>query len=139
MKKGIKLIIEERQEQINKHNRTIERDVIENEFAQLAFAAQKLVTPIIKGNPLYSECETPPINWNKEIWEKLINKSRKERLIIAGALIAAEIDRLNYLEGKDKVKLVSIKGNEIKQITREEAQFTPHFQSESGEFFTIDL
>lgn len=73
----------------------------------------------------------------------MINKSRKERLIIAGALIAAEIDRLNYLESEpsntDEIKLVSIKGNEIKQITREEAQFTPHFQSERGEFFTIDL
>jgi hypothetical protein len=35
---------------------------------------------------------------NMETLKKAISKSYKDRLIIAGALIAAEIDRLNYKE-----------------------------------------
>ena len=37
-----------------------------------------------------------PNGWDQEIWEKMIRKPHQERLIIAGALIAAELDRLNY-------------------------------------------
>ena len=38
--------------------------------------------------------EAPPIEWDWKVWDYMINKSYKERLIIAGALIAAEIDRI---------------------------------------------
>jgi len=39
-----------------------------------------------------------PKGWDHKIWEKMCHKNYKKRLIIAGALIAAEIDRLNSKE-----------------------------------------
>jgi len=39
-----------------------------------------------------------PEGWNEERWNKMLNKSDERRLVIAGALIAAEIDRLNYTQ-----------------------------------------
>lgn len=41
---------------------------------------------------------TPPTGWDKSIWAKMCSKSYKERLIMAGALIAAELDRLTSIE-----------------------------------------
>jgi hypothetical protein len=51
------------------------------------------------------------------------------------------VEFINYLSLEDKTKgeYRHFTGNEIKQITREEAQITPHFQSVNGEFFTIDF
>lgn len=87
MKTGIELIAKERQEQIEKHGYTVEKDVDFNRFGQLTDAAIMLMqTDRHKMNP--------PSHWDKAIWNKMINKSEKERLIIAAALIAAEIDRL---------------------------------------------
>ncbi len=86
METGINLIAKERQEQIEKHNRTIEKDVIENEDGELGYGAIALIGGIEEDFP----------DWDYEICKKMINKSYKDRLIIAGALIAAEIDRLNY-------------------------------------------
>lgn len=91
MKTGIELISKERQEQINKHNRTIQKDIEENNNKQLAIGAEML---------LAAEHEegidrlSYPDGWDEEICDKMLSKSYKDRLIIAGALIAAEIDRL---------------------------------------------
>lgn len=96
MKTGIELIAEERVEQINKHGRTIYRDVMENKSEQLSFGAALLTCP----NPLSmgfnpNSENGRPEGWDSKIWNKMMLKPYKERLIIAGALIAAEIDRLN--------------------------------------------
>lgn len=90
MKTGVELIAKERKEQIEKHKRTVELDVKLNFDKQLSTAAMRL---------LYNDSSTSsyPIGWNKNIWNHMRNKSYKERLIIAGALIAAEIDRLNRM------------------------------------------
>ncbi len=98
MKSGVELIAIERQEQIEKHGRTINRDAHENQDMQLSFASSFLCTDypmgclevedIIEGHI--------PKGWDKNIWKKMVNKTYKERLIIAGALIAAEIDRIQY-------------------------------------------
>jgi len=90
MKSGVELIAIERQEQIEKHDRTIESDVLENLDYQLADAARLIMWPRI----VYEK----PRGWNQRIWQKMVEKAYKERLIIAGALIAAEIDRLQFLE-----------------------------------------
>ena len=37
-----------------------------------------------------------PEGWDEKEWNKLLEKSDYKRLAIAGALIAAEIDRINY-------------------------------------------
>lgn len=90
MKTGAELITIERQEQIEKHGRTVELDVEQNKIHQLRIAAQKLVdVPSVR-------YEGKPDGWDETIWIKMCDKSYTERLIIAGALIAAEVDRMKY-------------------------------------------
>ena len=84
---GIELIAKERQEQIEKHGYTPERDVRENKFAQLIDAAILILQTDRRKM-------APPSHWDKQIWERMINKGHKERLIISAALIAAELDRM---------------------------------------------
>lgn len=94
MKTGIELISKEREEQIKKHSRTVDQDVRLNKKKQLVSAASALILcdsqKEIKAMAEYG-C---PQGWDKAIWSKMINKPYKERLIIAGALIAAEYDRV---------------------------------------------
>lgn len=86
MNTGIELIAQERAEQINKHNRTIASDVTNNDERQLKMAATAL---------LANEKSWFPTDWDKNIRTKMFNKSYSEKLVIAGALIAAELDRIN--------------------------------------------
>lgn len=100
MKTGIELIAQERREQIEKHGRTLAYDRKENRSYQLSHAASGL---------LFSKGEMEPMsiilafgklqNWDKCVLKKMVKKTYKQRLIIAGALIAAEIDRVNKLKG----------------------------------------
>lgn len=90
MKTGIELIAQERAEQLEKHGRTIEKDVNENNFHQLKHAAIML----LDGYPHQDEDNDVPFKWDEKIWDHMYLKSKKERLVIAGALIAAEIDRI---------------------------------------------
>ena len=91
-KNGIELIAQERLEQIEKHSRTIEQDVDLNRNQQLSIAASKLCS---------YEMDIPdffePDGWDSKIWEHMTEKPYKERLIIAGALICAEIDRIQSI------------------------------------------
>lgn len=89
MKTGIELIAIERQEHFEKHGFTVGIDLIHNNFNQLSEAACRLCEP--DENKLQFN---PPHEWDNELWNKMIHKSYKERLIIAGSLIAAEIDRV---------------------------------------------
>lgn len=88
MKTGVELIAQERDEQINKHQRSVALDAGMNQDEELLFAS--LV--IIMGNN-YGKTYWPE-NWDKQVWRKIKDKPRTEQLAIAGALIAAEIDRL---------------------------------------------
>lgn len=92
MKSGIELIAEERKEQIEKHGRSIAKDVELNGDGQLAFGA-KILLSTSRSEQEFS-C---PKGWDVEIFRKMINKNRINQLTIAGALIAAEIDRLNSI------------------------------------------
>ena len=95
MKTGIELISEERQEHFKRHGQTIENDVKFNNLEQLALAASILaIKDIDKMRP--TPLDYYPAGWNIGQWGYMVKKSYKERLIIAGALIAAEIDRLNH-------------------------------------------
>lgn len=93
MKTGAELIAIERQEQIEKHGRTIERDVKENTEGELAYFAGVLCHE--RSNEVEEVMNYLPPKWDRELCRKMLNKPYKERLIIAGALISAEIDRLN--------------------------------------------
>lgn len=91
-KTGIELIAAERAEQLEKHGRTVERDRGINDVRQLAKAAQIMVIANIhpKAAPSFK-----PADWDPDLWDKMCAKSYKDRLVIAGALIAAEIDRIS--------------------------------------------
>jgi hypothetical protein len=91
-KTGVELIAEERREQIKKHRRTILNDVKTNNRRQLRVAAMRLLHPDCR---FY--LNTPPNGWDVKIWNKMVRKPIAQRLIIAGALIAAEWDRLNNI------------------------------------------
>lgn len=90
---GAELILQEREEQVNKHGVTIEDDVNFNSDGQLTAAIIKLIlsNPVPEIGKL-----TPPKGWNKHIWRRLCEKPYPARLIIAGAFIAAEYDRFNF-------------------------------------------
>lgn len=95
---GITRVVIERLEQLVKHGRTVKQDAEFNNRGQLCLAATFLISPSGYG-------EIVPKGWNEEIWQKMIAKPYKDRLAIAGALICAEIDRLNYIEGDNDVKV----------------------------------
>ena len=94
MKTGLDLIKEERREHHIKHGINIPMDVQNNDRCQLSVAAgilsQKEIPNEVKETLI-------PYGWDRYRWDKMINKPYKERLIIAGALIVAEIDRLNAI------------------------------------------
>ena len=92
MKTGIELIAQERQEQIEKHgfNLSNDEDYSENELVSAAMYA------------LTQEDEHYPRGWGFWFHDKMVKKEERmseeefwiERLKIAGALIAAELDRI---------------------------------------------
>lgn len=96
MKTGIELIAQERKEQIEKHGWSIDHDKRFNKCGELLWGT----LAVLKGGDQDNErlwyergTEMPPW-WDYEIKKTMVEKSYKERLIIAGALIAAEIDRI---------------------------------------------
>lgn len=96
METGIELIAQERHEQIEKHGRTVDLDATMNLAGQLTIAAEFLIQPGEYQRPNADEgiLENIPYGWDDRIWLKMCYKNQKERLVIAGALIAAEIDRI---------------------------------------------
>lgn len=109
---GIELIADERARQISVEGWTPEHDD-EHEGEELALAAALYATPI----PLFEvKCDrtgsvkwSDPWPWQDSVegprggafsvnaWDKRKKHSRLRRLVVAGALIAAEIDRLQRL------------------------------------------
>ena len=88
MKTGIELITKERNEQIEKHkwNENHDNCHIQEELVDCAMYA-------MTGNPAHY-----PVGWDKYYRQKIFKKGRIHQLKGAGALIAAEIDRLIRLE-----------------------------------------
>jgi len=100
MKTGIELIAIERQEQIEKHGFDAKHDEIYNDknahhtHGDLAYAATHCIWP---------SANYYPQQWSTNFKMKILTKSYKERLIIAAALLAAEIDRINSLEKVNQI------------------------------------
>jgi hypothetical protein len=92
-KTGIQLIEQERDEQLIKHKRSVKDDYHYNSDNQLQLAAQVM---LIKDPHMYFN--NPPKNWDRGIWNKMLDKPYVERLAIAGALAAAIIDVIQYQE-----------------------------------------
>lgn len=83
---AIQLIKKERAEQIEKHGYDIDFDYSNNSDCQLVVGAIGLLIG-------HEEVESELTNWNLEAYRKMASKPYKKRLIIAAALLAAEIDR----------------------------------------------
>lgn len=100
---GIELIAEERKKQIENHGLTAEVDAAKNANRQL-IEAISLMLPEgdEQDNKIYlrARLDGIPTGWNSKVWEKMARKSYSERLVMAGAMIAAEIDRIAYSETK---------------------------------------
>lgn len=93
---GIDLITAERREQVKKHDFTTDFDARFNTDGQLLEAAKELQSE----NPSFN----PPFGWDVAIWDRMRNKPLAVRLTIAGALLAAEIDRMIKVGEYDPAK-----------------------------------
>jgi len=72
-------------------------DVEQNSGLEKPLTKAAAALTVEYGNALASEVMKPK-DWDFTTWRKMMKKSYKKRLIIAGALIAAEIDRMNMIE-----------------------------------------
>lgn len=97
LKTAIELISSERFEQIEKHGYTKDWDIGYENY-ELSKAAVLLIYNPEEASPLdvFGKIALP--NWNQELLVKMDRKTYKERLIIAAALLAAEIDRIQEKE-----------------------------------------
>ena len=98
---GIAAFDMERANQIYKGH-TVESDVEHNDDYELAIGAQLIAfTPNehMDASDRY-EMLLKLTGWDPYFCETVLEKSYKDRLRIAGALLAAEYDRVHYLETK---------------------------------------
>lgn len=93
---GVSQIYSEREKQIVKHGFSAECQAKNPQFydkGQLLYAAHTLLDLEVMGKVDMIE----PENWDAEWFEKLCKKPQEDRIRIAAALLAAELDRLEYL------------------------------------------
>src|SRR5687768_14181044 len=95
---GVYKISKEREEQVVKHGRSIQDDILHNPNGELIQAARAL----LKERPVLHDF---PESWGVAACRKMLNKSTQERYAIAGALIAAEMDRAEELEKRTKQRV----------------------------------
>ena len=100
---AIELITKERQEQLEKHGMSIKNDVQHN---SVGCSYDGRVMPLVCGaiHLIDPNFDHVPAHWNKVSFEHTRCKLLKERLIVAAALLAAEIDRLQFIENQEKIK-----------------------------------
>lgn len=95
---GIERIAQERQEQIEKHGWTILHDVEHERNGSLAQFAAQLALPDDDSSVAAPWGECPAVSDKlEEAAAHVMRKPRIGRLAVAGALIAAEIDRLQAI------------------------------------------
>ena len=96
MKNGIELIAEERLRQIEEQGFDAAHDDLEldDELVRVAICYASHASELYLGQTLW------PKSWDRS-WDKRTKHDRKKKLAIAGALIAAELDRLIRAEEKE--------------------------------------
>jgi hypothetical protein len=87
---GALLIADERREQIYRHKRTVANDVATNRQNELETAAQRLLTQVLGKSGHYPAW---PDHWDEAICDKMDGKTDFEKIQIAGAFLAAALDR----------------------------------------------
>jgi hypothetical protein len=97
MKTGIELIATERQEQIEKHKWNDSH----YKYDELVLLAKFCLydDDDAEKDELYEYLLTT-INFAKENLDKISKKPYKERIVVAAALLAAQLDHLNEIENK---------------------------------------
>lgn len=90
-KLGLRKIKQERREQIEKHGKSILHDIGHYQKGQLATAAR-----VMMQTEIVAPYVAAPDGWDRDTWSRMCGKEYIDRLVIAGALISAEIDRLHY-------------------------------------------
>jgi len=103
MKTGIEYIENERNKVLLK--RSIENDIEINKYGQLSQTAELLSREDINVNVLRLN---RPSGWDKAHWIDLISRPYMERLIIAGQLYQAEIDRCRAMVQKTAITIDSL-------------------------------
>jgi len=96
---GIELIAKERKEQLEKHGVSVKNDAQFNSLMQFNGLPP---IPIAVIGILVDSFQHVPAHWDKKMLDKIRKKPYKERLIIAGALLAAEIDRVQFMDDQEK-------------------------------------
>ncbi len=93
---GADWIKNEREEHVPKHGYTEDHDDEWNSHGELAQAAGYLIGEVVAFPHHWDDtfCASYPAAWDPSHKEKFDEKSDIEKLVVAGALIAAEIDRL---------------------------------------------
>lgn len=91
---GIEQIAKERVEQRSKHGFSTMYDFEHNGAGQLLAAAQALLQT--DRERFAHPSATLPDGWDFTLWYRMYLKSHNERLVIAAAFIAAELDRMAY-------------------------------------------
>lgn len=95
---GVMRVAVERDEQINKHGFSLEEDAKYYAQGELVSAALFCLNP--------SNSLLWPADWDAHFMHKILAKTEEERLVVAGAFICAELDRLavdneNYKQDTD--------------------------------------
>ena len=96
LSEGVKDILGERRKQIDKYQYTAEYQAEHPQYYadhQLQYAAHTLLNVDIMGYTRIVE----PLNWDRAWFVRLCEKPQKDRIRIAAALLAAELDRLQYI------------------------------------------
>ena len=97
MKNGIELIANERKRQIESEGYNLRRDKMNWGQGQLAMAAASYVTPAFQRMTIGDRKSPYCFPFRDEFW-KPTPENRIRELVKAGALILAEIDRLQNLQ-----------------------------------------
>lgn len=96
-KTGVEFISKERRQQIRKHGFTIAKDYKFYSKGELKQAAMFCLEMVDK-SPIHTPINKWPEGWDDYFRRTIINKEDFEKIIVAGAFCAAEIDRLIYAE-----------------------------------------
>lgn len=107
---GIIAVHDERARQLEL-GRNASYDACNNTDGQLIAAVAELIKPAAH----VANC---PRGWNIDAWVKMRQKPYVERLAIAGALCAAEIDRLEYVNKETQLRRRLKKAEEIIEQTQ---------------------
>ena len=126
MEPGMELINTERNEQLVKHNKSVLFDIAHNTRNQLVQAVKYLIRQEISDKTLNYLQKICPFGWDLQQWLMMIQKPYINRLIIAAALLAAEIDRRIYVglsEGlvvKTDIDEQPVEGDLFRTLTNQE-------------------